>query len=63
MEVMASDTVEKIKTSLSILDVVTPYVKLARAGKYWRGLSPFTKEKTPSFQIQASATFTKVEPL
>ncbi len=48
---MASDTVEKIKASLSIVDVVSPYVKLTRAGKYWRGLSPFNKEKTPSFYV------------
>ena len=48
---MASDTVEKIKASLSIVDVVTPYVKLTRAGKYWRGLSPFNREKTPSFYV------------
>lgn len=48
---MASDTVDKIKSSLSIVDVVTPYVKLTRAGKYWRGLSPFNKEKTPSFYV------------
>lgn len=48
---MASDTVDKIKGSLSIVDVVTPYVKLTRAGKYWRGLSPFNKEKTPSFYV------------
>lgn len=46
-----SDTVEKIKERLSILDVVQPYVKLTRAGKHYRGLSPFTKEKTPSFFV------------
>ncbi len=46
-----SDTVEKIKERLSILDVVSPYVKLARAGKNYKGLSPFTKEKTPSFFV------------
>ncbi|MDB5195529.1 MAG: primase [Parcubacteria group bacterium] len=46
-----SDTVEQIKGKLSILDVVTPYVKLAKNGKYWRGLSPFNKEKTPSFFV------------
>jgi DNA primase len=46
-----SDTVEKIKERLSIKDVVDPYVKLTRAGKYWKGLSPFTKEKTPSFFV------------
>lgn len=46
-----SDTVTQIKEKLSILDVVTPYVKIVRAGKYYKGLSPFTKEKTPSFFV------------
>lgn len=46
-----SDTVQLVKEKLSIQDVVSPYVKLTRAGKYWKGLSPFTKEKTPSFFV------------
>lgn len=53
MDAMATgnDTVQQIKDRLSILDVVQPYVKLTRAGKYWKGLSPFGKEKTPSFYV------------
>jgi|CXWL01.1.fsa_nt_gi DNA primase len=46
-----SDTVERIKEKITIVEVVQPYVKLTRAGKYWKGLSPFTKEKTPSFFV------------
>lgn len=46
-----SDAVEQIKERLSIVDVVSPYVKLTRAGKHYKGLSPFTKEKTPSFFV------------
>lgn len=48
---MKGDTVQQVKEKLSIIDVVTPYVKLTRAGKYWKGLSPFNKEKTPSFFV------------
>jgi DNA primase len=47
----SGDTVQKIKDKISIVEVVVPYVKLAKAGKYMRGLSPFTKEKTPSFFV------------
>jgi DNA primase len=46
-----SDTVQQIKEKLSITEVVAPYVKLTKSGKYMRGLSPFTKEKTPSFFV------------
>jgi DNA primase len=45
------DTVQQIKERLSIIEVITPYVKLTKAGKYHRGLSPFGKEKTPSFYV------------
>ena len=48
---MATDTVQEIKERLSIQDVITPYVKLTRAGKSLRGLCPFHKEKTSSFHV------------
>lgn len=45
------DTVEQIKAKLSILDVVGAYVKLTKSGRNYKGLSPFNKEKTPSFYV------------
>ena len=48
---MASDAVDRIKERVSILDVVAPYVELHKAGKSYKGKSPFTSEKTPSFFV------------
>lgn len=48
---LSMDTVEQIKAKLSILDVVAPYVKLTKSGRNYKGLSPFNKEKTPSFYV------------
>jgi DNA primase len=45
------DAVEEVKGRLSIEDVISEYVQLKRTGRNWRGLSPFTNEKTPSFIV------------
>jgi len=45
------DAVEEVKSRLSIEDVIAEYVQLKRAGRNWKGLSPFSNEKTPSFMV------------
>ncbi len=42
---------DEIKTRLPVSEVVRGRVKLVRAGREWKGLSPFNAEKTPSFFV------------
>ncbi len=45
------DAKEDIRTRLNIEDVIGEYVRLQRAGRSFKGLSPFNDEKTPSFMV------------
>jgi DNA primase len=45
------DAVEDIKSRINIEDVIGEYVQLKRAGRNYKGLSPFTVEKSPSFMV------------
>jgi DNA primase len=45
------DAKEDIRQRLAIEDVVGEYVQLKRAGRNWKGLSPFSAERTPSFVV------------
>lgn len=45
------DAVEEIKSRLSIEDVIADYIELKRAGRNFKGLSPFNAERTPSFMV------------
>ncbi|HNS15183.1 MAG TPA: DNA primase [Syntrophorhabdaceae bacterium] len=44
-------TLEELLARINILDVVSQYIKLRKAGKDYIGLCPFHKEKTPSFTV------------
>lgn len=45
------DAKEEVRARLNIEDVVGDYVELKRAGRNFKGLSPFSGERTPSFFV------------
>ena len=45
------DAKDEVRARLSIEDVIGEYVQLKRAGRNWKGLSPFSAERTPSFVV------------
>ena len=45
------DAKEEVRSRLNIEDVIGEYVQLKRAGRNFKGLSPFSAEKTPSFVV------------
>jgi DNA primase len=42
---------DELRTRLPVSEVVGRRVRLKKAGREWKGLSPFNKEKTPSFFV------------
>jgi len=45
------DKLEEIKDRVSIVEVISDYVSLKKAGKNYKGLCPFHSEKTHSFMV------------
>ncbi|MBN1117080.1 MAG: DNA primase [Bacteroidales bacterium] len=45
------ETVDRIFAAADIVEVVSDFVKLKKAGSNFKGLSPFSNEKTPSFFV------------
>ncbi len=47
------DRIEEIRNRINIVDLVSEYVTLKKAGRNYIGSCPFHKEKTPSFTVNA----------
>ena len=50
-------TVERIKSTADIVEVVGDYVHLIRRGSNYMGLCPFHNERTPSFSVNKQRNF------
>ena len=49
---IADDDIERIRSTVSIVDIVGQHVQLKRTGRNWVGLCPFHAERTPSFNVR-----------
>ena len=45
------DQVEEVKSKVDIIEVISSYLPLKKAGRNFAGLCPFHSEKTPSFMV------------
>lgn len=48
---MAGDSINQIKERLNVVDVISGYIKVQKAGMNFKARCPFHNEKTPSFYI------------
>ena len=51
MQRIPEETIEQIRTSNDVVDVISEYVQLTKRGRNWFGLCPFHGEQTPSFSV------------
>ena len=57
MPKIKASSIEELKARVNIYDVVSAYVSLKKSGSSYKGLSPFTTEKTPSFFVHPDKNY------
>ena len=48
---ISEETIERVAEANDVVEVISSYFPLKRAGTNWRALCPFHREKTPSFHV------------
>lgn len=57
MPLISRKSIDDIRSRADIVAFIGDYTSLRRAGSKWKGLSPFTTEKTPSFFVDPEKGF------
>lgn len=52
MVLYTEESLEKLRSKVDLVEVISAHVELKRSGSTYKALCPFHEEKTPSFQIQ-----------
>lgn len=58
MPFLAEQTLQAVR-NIPLYEIVRPHVELKRSGANWRGLSPFSNERTPSFYVLTDKNYFK----
>jgi DNA primase len=53
MALISTESLERVKQAVDIVEVVSAHTDLRRQGTRWVGLCPFHEERTPSFSVDA----------
>ena len=48
-----SETIQQIRERVDIVELISSYVSLSKAGQNFKGLCPFHSEKSPSFSVSS----------
>lgn len=51
---LSETTINNIKATADILEVISDFVELKKKGNIYLGLSPFNNERSPSFTVHPS---------
>jgi DNA primase len=51
---ISSESLERVKQAVDIVEVISAHTDLRRQGARWVGLCPFHEERTPSFSVDAA---------
>jgi len=50
---------QQLKAAVNIVDVVSKFMNIKKAGNTWKGKSPWNNERTPSFNVHEEKQFFK----